>query len=115
MPEIIAKYPDIVLQILRESGAECGTGAVQKILTTCSPERFCSLPTGEICVYGLDGISQMTQISTAEIAKVVSDAPLPIFFSLEVILLISLAFAIGAIFGILLYKKIKNYKKLKEV
>ena len=31
MPEIITKYPDIVLQVLRESGIECGTGAVFKL------------------------------------------------------------------------------------
>ena len=113
MPEIITKYPDIVLQVLRESGAECGAGAVQKILTACSPEQFCSLPTGEICVYGLDEIPKMTQISSAEIAQVVSATPTSIF-SLEVIFLIMLTFAIGAMIGILLSKKIIKRKIVKR-
>lgn len=69
MPEIVTKYPDIVLQILSETGAECGTGAVQKILTAYPSERFCSLPTEEICVYGLNEIPQMTQISTEKKIK----------------------------------------------
>lgn len=60
MPEVITKYPDVVLQILHESGAECSTEAVQRILTTCPPERFCSLPTEEICVYSLNEIPKMT-------------------------------------------------------
>ena len=41
MPEIISKYPDIVLQILRGSGIDCGTGATQKILVNCPTENFC--------------------------------------------------------------------------
>ncbi|MFA4820217.1 MAG: hypothetical protein WC613_04660 [Candidatus Aenigmatarchaeota archaeon] len=110
MPEIITKYPDIVLQILRESGAECGTGAAQKILTACPPERFCSLPTGEICVYGLNEIPQMTQISAGEIAQVVSAAPLPIFTS-EAMLLAIATFAIGVVLGILLCKRRKIVRK----
>lgn len=113
MPEVITKYPDIVLQILRESGAECGTGAVQRILTACPTERFCSLPTGEICVYGLNEIPQMTQISSAEIAQVVSAVPVsaPIF-SIEAFLLISLALIVGVFFGVLLFRKIKKGKFL---
>lgn len=105
MPEIITKYPDIVLQILRGSGAECGAGAAQRILTACPPERFCSMPTGEVCVYGLNEIPKMTQISAAEITQVVSAAPLPSIFSLEAILLIALTLAIGLVIGILLCKK----------
>ena len=109
MPEIITKYPDIVLQILRESGIECGTGAAQRILTTCPPENFCSSPTGEICIYSLSEIPQMTQISSAEIAQVVSVAPVsaPIFGT-EVFFLISLTLIIGVFFGFLLSRKIKK-------
>lgn len=105
MPEIITKYPEIVLQILRESGAECGVAA-QKILTSCPVERFCSLPTGELCIYGLNEIPKMTQISTAEIIQVVADAQ-PSIFSLKIILLIAVAFVIGVTIGIL-YKKLKR-------
>jgi len=63
MPEQISKYPDVTLQVLKGAGAKCGEGAEQKILKQCPAERFCSLPTGEICVYGIDGIANMTQIS----------------------------------------------------
>lgn len=46
MPEQISKYPDITLQVLKDSGARCGEGFEQKILTMCPPERFCALPGG---------------------------------------------------------------------
>jgi hypothetical protein len=71
MPEQISKYPDVTLQVLRESGAVCGQGAPQNILKQCPPDRFCSLRTGEICVYGIGEIPKMTQITTQELAKVV--------------------------------------------
>jgi hypothetical protein len=47
----------------------------------------------------------MTQVSTAEIAQVVSAAPPPIFTP-EAILLAIATFAIGIGIGILLYEKI---------
>jgi len=71
MPEQISKYPDVTLQVLRESGAVCGQGAPQKILTQCPRDRFCSLRTGEICVFGINEIPKMTQVTTQELAKVV--------------------------------------------
>ena len=71
MPEQISKYPDVTLQVLRESGAVCGQGAPQNILKQCPRDRFCSLRTGEICVYGINEIPKMTQITTQELAKVV--------------------------------------------
>ncbi|MGF6609410.1 hypothetical protein OKW45_004332 [Paraburkholderia sp. WSM4175] len=83
MPEQITRYPDVTLRVLKGAGAVCGEGAAQKILTQCPAERFCALPTGEICVYGINEISNMTQITAREIAAVVaakcqSDAmPLP--------------------------------------
>ena len=55
----------------RESGAICGQGAPQNILKQCPRERFCSLRTGEICVYGINEIPKMTQVTTQELAKVV--------------------------------------------
>jgi hypothetical protein len=71
MPEQISKYPDVTLQVLRESGAVCGQGAPQKILKQCPRDRFCSLRTGEICVYGINEIPKMTQITYQELAQVV--------------------------------------------
>jgi hypothetical protein len=71
MPEQISKYPDVTLQVLRESGAVCGQGAPQKILKQCPRDRFCSLRTGEICVYGINEIPKMTQITSQELAQVV--------------------------------------------
>lgn len=71
MPEQITKYPEITLQILKEAGARCGEGVEQKILTKCPPEQFCALPTGELCVYGIEQIPQLTQVSAAELARVV--------------------------------------------
>ena len=71
MPEQITKYPEVTLKVLKESGARCGEGTKQKILTHCPPEQFCALPNGEICVYGIDQIPQMTQIKTDELARIV--------------------------------------------
>jgi hypothetical protein len=39
MPEQISKYPDVTLQVLRESGAVCGQGAPQNILKQCPRDR----------------------------------------------------------------------------
>ena len=71
MPEQISKYPDVTLQVLRENGAVCGRGAPQKILKQCPRDRFCSLRSGEICVYGINEIPKMTQITSQELAKIV--------------------------------------------
>jgi hypothetical protein len=71
MPEQISKYPEVTLQVLRESGAICGQGTPQQILKQCPRDRFCSLRTGEICVYGINDIPKMTQITSQELAKVV--------------------------------------------
>jgi hypothetical protein len=71
MPEQISKYPDVTLKVLKGAGAVCDQGAPQKILTQCPANRFCALPTGEICVYGIKEIPQMTQITPKELAQVV--------------------------------------------
>jgi hypothetical protein len=71
MPEQLSKYPDVTLQVLREGGAVCGQGAPQNILKQWPRDRFCSLRTGEICVYGINEIPKMTQITSQELAKVV--------------------------------------------
>lgn len=66
MPEQLTKHPEVTLEVLRSAGAKCGEGAQQAILTKCPAERFCKLPGGEMCVYGLADASRMTQISTSE-------------------------------------------------
>jgi hypothetical protein len=71
MPEQITKHPEVTLKVLEGAGARCGTGEPQRILTRCPPERFCALPSGEICVYGIDQIPMMTQITPQELARVV--------------------------------------------
>jgi hypothetical protein len=71
MPEQITKYPEVTLKVLKGSGARCGEGAQQKILKQCPAGRFCSLPAGELCVYGIEDIPRMTQITTQELAQVV--------------------------------------------
>ncbi|MDR5740648.1 MULTISPECIES: hypothetical protein [unclassified Caballeronia] len=72
MPEQITKYPDVTLRVLKGAGAVCGDGAPQKILKQCPADRFCSLPSGEICVYGIAEIPRMTQVDAREVAAVVS-------------------------------------------
>jgi hypothetical protein len=66
MPEQLTKHPEVTLQVLRSSGAKCAEGEAQDILTRCPAERFCKLPGGEICVFGLSDASRMTQITAAE-------------------------------------------------
>lgn len=119
MPEVISKHPDITLKVLQGAGARCGEGAPQKILTKCPQERFCSTPTGEVCVYGLDEISQMTQISQAEIIQAVSGAAgqdsvpsleskqPPAAFGAEVIFAVFIALVAGAIIGIALSRRLR--------
>jgi hypothetical protein len=71
MPEQITKYPEVTFKVLEGGGARCGEGVQQKILTRCPQDQFCSLETGELCVYGISQIPQMTQISRQELAQVV--------------------------------------------
>jgi hypothetical protein len=71
VPEQISKYPEVTIEVLKGAGGRCGEGVEQKILTACPPERFCSMPSGEICVYGLTDIPKMTQIKTAELRPIV--------------------------------------------
>lgn len=67
MPEIITRYPDVTRQVLESAGAQCGRGAPQKILTACPREAFCALPGGEVCVYGVEDIPKMTQLSRKDL------------------------------------------------
>jgi hypothetical protein len=78
MPEVITKHPDVVKQVLESAGAKCGVGAPQKILEKCPREQFCSLPGGEICVYGVRGIAEMTQLSRAELCEARTESRPPV-------------------------------------
>jgi hypothetical protein len=71
MPEQISKYPEVTVQVLQGAGARCGANVEKKILKQCPSEQFCSFKSGEICAYGLNQIPQMTQVTTAELARVV--------------------------------------------
>ena len=66
MPEQLTKHPDITLQVLRSAGASCAEGAKQETLVTCPAARFCKLPGGEICVFGLTDAAQMTQFTKTD-------------------------------------------------
>ncbi len=81
----------------------CGEGAEQKILTQCPAEKFCALTTGEICVYGLEDIPQMTQITPQEVASVVCPpAQSSIFPAMDSVLeaiLLGVGLAVGLLIG----------------
>jgi hypothetical protein len=91
MPEQISKYPEVTLEVLRGAGASCGQGGPQKILKQCPAERFCSLPSGEICVYGVNEIAQMTQIKPQELGAIADHSPLLDALVLCAVFLIGLA------------------------
>jgi hypothetical protein len=75
MPEQLTKHPEVTLQVLRSAGARCGEGARQEILTQCPAPRFCKLPGGELCVFGLSEASKMTQVTSAEWKALVQSLP----------------------------------------
>lgn len=75
MPEQLTKHPEVTLQVLRSAGAQCGTGAPPTILKGCPAERFCKLPGGEICVYGLADASRMTQLTPRDWQALVQAVP----------------------------------------
>lgn len=75
MPEVLTHYPDSLLSVLKSAGAKCGEIISPHILTHCPPEHFCSLPQGEICVYGLQDALKMTQIHAADLASVFNQIP----------------------------------------
>ncbi|GIX28133.1 hypothetical protein [Pelomicrobium sp. G1] len=106
MPEQISKYPEVTIQVLQSAGARCGPGVEKNILTRCPSERFCALPGGEICVYGLDQIPHMTQITREELARVACPPRSLSGVGLESALLpeagaLGAAFALGMVVGAL--------------
>ena len=108
MPEQLTKHPEVTLQVLRSSGAKCGEGAAQEILMKCPASRFCKLPGGEICVYGLPEATQMTQISSAEWQALpfhpAHQAPYGVSISV-LALAVAVSLTIGAAAGALLRKR----------
>lgn len=92
MPEIISKYPNVTLKVLREAGAQCGQGLPQKILTKCPQDRFCALSTGEVCVLGVNELTRAQQVTPGAVF-------LQPLFLVPGILLTILVFVIGAAFG----------------
>ncbi len=63
MPEIITRYPDVTLRVLQDAGAQCGAGTTPTILHDCPPQRFCTLPTGEVCVLGINELHRAQQVT----------------------------------------------------
>lgn len=103
MPEVVTKYPEVLLKELKDAGGKCGVGAPVKILKKCPADHFCRLPTGEICVYDLKDISSMTQISMADWSEAVTGVPG--MFSTSNVLVLIFILGIGMIIGMILNKK----------
>jgi hypothetical protein len=104
MPEQLTKHPEVTLQVLRSSGAKCGEGAAQDILTQCPAQSFCKLPGGELCVYGLAQAPLMTQLSASDwraIQQAVEPGASPGLFpvALEGLLIAGFGVLVGAVLG----------------
>lgn len=98
MPEILTKYPEVVITVLKSGGAKCNVGVKQQILTRCPPDHFCALPSGEICVYDLKTIAQMTQINPSDFNNTPS-----IYSSLNFVLVVG-----SCLLGIFIGKLLKH-------
>jgi len=110
MPEQLTKHPDVTLQVLRRGGAKCAEGAPQAILTQCPSERFCKLPGGELCVYGLGEAPRMTQISSSDWQAVqqalqLASTPRAVPHVSESFLAGGVGILFGAVLGALLMRK----------
>lgn len=100
MPEVITKYPVVLIKELQDAGIKCGAGIKQQILTACPKDKFCRAPTGEICVYTLDEIPTMTQINLSDISEVVNGVPT--MWSSTNLMLLILFFGIGMVLGMII-------------
>lgn len=105
MPEQLTKHPEVTLEVLRSAGAKCGEGAPQAILTQCPIQRFCKLPGGEVCVYGIDEAPRMTQMSVSDWHAVlqalqIGDHPRESYFGGESLLVGGGGILIGVVLGI---------------
>lgn len=59
MPELITEHPIALRHKLEAAGGRCGEEAEPEVLVDCPPEQFCSLPEGEVCIYGIEEIPDM--------------------------------------------------------
>lgn len=98
MPELVTKYPEVALRLLKEANIACGEGKAQTILTNCPKDQFCSLPTGELCIYGIDDVPSMTQLHEFDLFN------FPTFY-IPFISLVVMAFLGGIIAGMKYVKK----------
>ena len=98
MPELVTKYPELALKELKDANVPCGTGASQKILVTCPKDRFCALPTGELCIYGIKEVPRMTQITSLDLFLFPS-------FAVPIVALMIMVFLIGVVFGLRVIKR----------
>lgn len=97
MPEIVTAHPEALLTLLKTANIPCGEGKKQNILTNCPKEQFCPLPKGEVCVYGIKDIPNMTQIQVLDVFQVSS-------LLMPMISLFILIFILGMFAGIKLKK-----------
>jgi len=112
MPELLTKHPDVVIKILNDAGGICAQGAEQKILTACPAERFCSLPTGELCVYDLSNVAEMTQIKAIELSNAIAGVQTQAQFyslnSIQLIAIIVVALLLGVLLAAIITKKARK-------
>jgi hypothetical protein len=107
MPEQLTKHPDVTLQVLRSTGAKCGDGAPQEILTQCPAERFCKLPGGELCVFGLAESPRMTQLTSEDwqaLAAAHMRKPEPMAFG-EALAAGGIGLMVGALLALILSRR----------
>jgi len=70
MPEQITKYPDVTLKVLKDAGAAAARGPAEN--SEAVPGRpFLLVAHGGICIYGMNEIPKMTQITRLELARCV--------------------------------------------
>lgn len=98
MPEIVSTHPEVVKQVLKSANVQCGTDKKAKILTSCPKDNLCILPKGELCIYGVKEVNQMTQISPLDLFQVQG-------VIIPMVALFLLIFLLGTLFGIKLIKK----------
>lgn len=109
MPEIITQYPDALRYVLKSAGAQCGTGAEQKILTSCPKEKFCTLPRGEICIYTIKDLPHTTQFDVIDFAEVTRNVPS--MLGGANLILITIIFWLGFYLGMKLMSKRDTQEK----
>ena len=68
MPEVLTRYPNIVIDLLKGMGANCGRGP-KEILVDCPTKNFCTVPNGEMCILGLNDSNKLTHFSANAIEQ----------------------------------------------